>query len=105
MRQRPDVFLLADKGDFMRVPMSSPDITQAEIDAVNEVLSTCWLSIGPKNERFEKMFADYVGCKHGISVSSGTSGLHLAVIAAGIGEGDEVITPSFSFIASANCVL
>lgn len=89
----------------MNIPMSSPDITQAEIDAVNEVLGTRWLSIGPKIEAFEQAFAAYVGCQHAAGVNSGTSGLHLAVIAAGIREGDEVITPSFSFIASANSIL
>jgi len=89
----------------MHIPMSSPDITQAEIDAVNEVLHTRWLSLGPKIGEFEQAFADYVGVTHAIGVNSGTSGLHLAMIAAGIGPGDEVITPSFSFIASANCVL
>jgi dTDP-4-amino-4,6-dideoxygalactose transaminase len=85
--------------------MSSPDITQAEIDAVNDVLQTRWLSLGPKIGEFEEQLASYVGTRYGIGVNSGTSGLHLAMIAAGIGEGDEVITPSFSFIASANCVL
>jgi len=85
--------------------MSSPDITQAEIDAVNGVLNTRWLSLGPKIGEFEQVFADYAGAAHAIGVNSGTSGLHLAMIAAGIGPGDEVITPSFSFIASANCVL
>lgn len=89
----------------MQIPMSSPDITQLEIDAVMEVLNTRWLSIGPKIKEFEANFAEYVGLKHAIGVNSGTSGLHLAVISAGVGEGDEVITPSFSFIASANCVL
>jgi dTDP-4-amino-4,6-dideoxygalactose transaminase len=85
--------------------MSSPDITQADIDAVNAVLQTSWLSMGPQIGQFEETFAQYVGTKHAIGVNSGTSGLHLAVIAAGCDEGDEVITPSFSFIASANCVL
>ncbi len=85
--------------------MASPDITQAEIDAVNDVLRTNWLSIGPKIEAFEQALARYVGCQYGVGVNSGTSGLHLAMIAAGIQDGDEVITPSFSFIASANCVL
>src|SRR5688572_5920475 len=89
----------------MHIPMSSPDLTDAEIQAVNDVLTTCWLSIGPKIEQFEAEFARYIGTTHGIGVNSGTSGLHLAMIAAGIGEGDEVITPSFSFIASANCVV
>lgn len=89
----------------MQIPMSSPDITRAEIDAVNGVLNTRWLSLGPKIGEFEQAFADYVGTAHAIGVNSGTSGLHLAMIAAGVGPGDEVITPSFSFIASANCVL
>lgn len=87
------------------IPMSSPDITQAEIDAVNDVLLSRWLSIGPKIAQFEESFAAYVGTRHGVGVNSGTSGLHLAMVAAGVGEGDEVITPSFSFIASANCVM
>lgn len=85
--------------------MSSPDITEAEIDAVCGVLKTSWLSIGPKIVEFENALAAYTGTRCGVGVNSGTSGLHLAIIAAGVGEGDEVITPSFSFIASANCVL
>lgn len=89
----------------MKIPMSSPDITQAEIDAVTAVLSTRWLSLGPQITAFEEAFAAYTGSSFGIGVNSGTSGLHLAMIAAGVGEGDEVITPSFSFIASANCIL
>lgn len=89
----------------MQIPMSSPDLTDAEIQAVNDVLATRWLSIGPQIEQFEALFAGYVGTPHAVGVNSGTSGLHLAMIAAGIGPGDEVITPSFSFIASANCVV
>ncbi len=89
----------------MNIPMSSPDITQAEIDAVNAVLNTRWLSLGPRIGEFEQAFALYQGAQHAIGVNSGTAGLHLAMIAAGIGAGDEVITPSFSFIASANCVM
>src|SRR5258708_206341 len=90
---------------MMQVPMSSPDITQAEIDAVNEVLRTPYLSIGPKIEQFEETCARYTGVQYSIGVNSGTSGLHLTMIAAGVEDGDEVITPSFSFIASANCVM
>ena len=89
----------------MHIPMSSPDLTQAELDAIREVLTSGWLSIGPKIQEFEEAVAGYVGTRHAVGVSSGTSALHLAMIAAGIGEGDEVITPSFSFVASANCVL
>ncbi len=89
----------------MQISMSSPDITQAEIDAVNAVLRTPYLSIGPQITWFEEEFAAYTGARHGIAVNSGTSGLHLGVIAAGVEERDEVITPSFSFIASANSIL
>ncbi|MDQ3928923.1 MAG: DegT/DnrJ/EryC1/StrS family aminotransferase [Chloroflexota bacterium] len=89
----------------MHVPMSSPDITDQERQAVLDVLQTPILSIGPRNERFERELAEYVGSSSGVSVNSGTSGLHLTMIAAGVEEGSEVITPSFSFIASANAVL
>jgi dTDP-4-amino-4,6-dideoxygalactose transaminase len=89
----------------MDIPMSSPDITDLEIDAINRVLRTRWLSLGPRISEFEQAFAKYVGTQHAVGVNSGTSGLHLAIIAAGISDDDEVITPSFSFIASANSVL
>lgn len=89
----------------MQVTMSSPDITQAEIDAVVSVLQTQHLSIGPYLLKFEQALSSYVGRNNGVGVNSGTSGLHLCMIVAGVEEGDEVITPSFSFIASANSVL
>ena len=82
-----------------------PDVTQKEIDAVVDVLHTPTLSIGPKVIEFEKLCARVAGRRHGIAVSSGTSGLHAAMIAANIGPGDEVITTPFSFVASANCIL
>src|ERR1051326_8708258 len=87
------------------IPLSQPDITQKEIDAVTDVLHTSTLSIGPRIERFESACAKLAGRRHGIGVSSGTAGLHCAMIAAGIGEGDEVVTTPFSFVASANCIL
>jgi dTDP-4-amino-4,6-dideoxygalactose transaminase len=89
----------------MRIPMCEPDITAAERAAVLEVLDTTTLSIGPKLELFERRLAEYVGVPHAIGVSSGTAGLHLAMIASGVGEGDLVLTTPFSFVASANCVL
>jgi perosamine synthetase len=87
------------------IPLSSPDITQREIDAVSEVMQSGTLSIGPKVELFEKACAQVAGRQHGVAVSSGTAGLHCAMIAAGIGDGDEIITTPFSFVASANCIL
>lgn len=85
--------------------MSSPDLTDAEISAVSEILRTSHLSLGPKLTAFEEAVASYVGLGHAVGVNSGTSGLHLCVVAAGIEEGDLVITTPFSFVASANCVL
>lgn len=87
------------------IPMSSPDLTNAEIAAVNQVLQTPVLSIGPQITAFEQELATRAGTRHAVGVNSGTSGLHLCVIAAGVGDGDLVLTPSFSFIASANCIL
>src|SRR5712671_3689303 len=87
------------------IPLASPDITQKEIDAVVEVMQTPTLSIGPKVVEFEKLCARICGRSHAVGVSSGTAGLHCAMIAAGIGPGDEVITTPFSFVASTNCIL
>ena len=88
-----------------RVPMSSPDLSQAEIDAVLSVLGTPDLSMGPWIDRFEAAFRQFSGCRHAIGVNSGTAGLHLLVRAAGIGPGDLAITTPFSFVASTNVFL
>jgi dTDP-4-amino-4,6-dideoxygalactose transaminase len=85
--------------------MSSPDLTGAEIQAVTGVLQSPVLSIGPRLTAFEHAVAAYVGTRYAVGVNSGTSGLHLCVIAAGVEQGDLVITTPFSFIASANCIL
>jgi len=89
----------------MTIPLSSPDITQAEIDAVTAVLRTPHLSLGPELPAFEAALAAYHQVPHAVAVSSGTAGLHLSLLTLGIGEGDEVIVPSFAFIAVANAVL
>ncbi|UCD76374.1 MAG: DegT/DnrJ/EryC1/StrS family aminotransferase [Phycisphaerales bacterium] len=86
------------------IPLSLPDITDAEIRAVVETLRSGRLSIGPRLEDFERLVAQRAGRAHAIGVSSGTCALHLALLALGIGPDDEVITPAFSFVASANCV-
>ncbi len=85
--------------------MSSPDLTDKERRAVLEVLETPHLSLGPRQEAFEAAVAERVGARHAIAVSSGTAGLHLAVRAAGIADGDLAITTPFSFVASANVLL
>ena len=87
------------------IPLSQPDITQPEIDAVIDVLHTSMLSIGPKIVEFERLCAAIAARRHGVGVSSGTAGLHAAMVAAGIKSGDEVITTPFSFVASTNCIL
>ncbi len=86
------------------IPLSMPDITDVEIRAVTQTLMSGRLSIGPRVEEFETLIAHRAARVHGIAVNSGTSGLHLALLALGIGPGDEVITPAFSFIASSNCI-
>ncbi|MDW5266515.1 MULTISPECIES: DegT/DnrJ/EryC1/StrS aminotransferase family protein [Acidobacteriaceae] len=88
----------------MTIPLSSTDITDAEIEAVTAVLRTSRLSLGPQMVAFEDAMANYIGTSHAIAVSSGTAGLHLCIKALGIGEGDEVIVPSFTFIAAANAI-
>jgi perosamine synthetase len=88
-----------------KIPLSRPDITQNDIDAVVEVLNTPDLSLGPKLSEFERKMAEFTGTQYAVGVSSGTSGLHLCVRALGIREGDEVITTPFSFVASANVML
>ena len=89
----------------MRIPLSAPDITEADIEAVVSVLRTPRLSIGPRMAEFEDAVAEVAGVPYGVAVSSGTAGLHLCLCALGIGEGDEVILPSFTFIAAGNAVL
>jgi perosamine synthetase len=89
----------------MKLPLSCPDITEAERQAVQDVLLTPHLSLGPKLPEFENLLARYVGTKYAAAINSGTSGLHLCVAAMGIGPGDEVITTPFSFVASSNAVL
>ena len=90
---------------MMHIPMSSPDITDAEIASVVDVLRTPVLSIGPQIAAFERELAAYVGARYAVGVNSGTSGLHLCALAAGLRDGDLAITTPFSFIASSNALL
>ncbi len=85
--------------------MSSPDLTELERQAVLDVVQTRHLSMGPKIKEFEVAVSGFVGSKYGIGVNSGTSGLHLCLLAAGIQPGDLVLTTSFSFISSSNVIL
>jgi perosamine synthetase len=87
------------------IPLSSPDISAEDRERVLAVLSGTTLSLGPSLAAFEAAVAEVAGTRFAVAVNSGTSALHLCVKAAGIGEGDEVITTPFSFVASANCAL
>jgi dTDP-4-amino-4,6-dideoxygalactose transaminase len=86
------------------IPIARPYVGEEEEHAVIQSLRSGWLSQGPRVAEFEKQFAQYVGAKHAIAVSSCTTALHLAFIGAGIGPGQEVLCPSLSFIATANSI-
>ncbi|MFM8828915.1 MAG: DegT/DnrJ/EryC1/StrS family aminotransferase [Actinomycetota bacterium] len=87
------------------IPLARPVIGDRERELVDEVLVSRQLSLGPTVTRFEQMWADRIGTKHAVACSSGTAGLHCCLHALGVGPGDEVITSSFSFVASANVIL
>ena len=87
------------------VPFSRPSFDEAEMRAVAAVIATGWVSQGPKVAEFETLFAVRHGARFGVATTSCTTALHLAMIVAGIGPGDEVICPSYSFVASANAAL
>jgi len=87
------------------IPFCRPDITEAEISEVVETLRSGWITTGPRTKRFEEEFAARIGARHAVAVSSCTAGLHLALVAAGVGPGDEVVTTPYTFTASAAAVL
>jgi len=86
------------------IPVARPSIGAEEEKAVVEVLRSGWLAQGARVAEFEKRFADYVGAAHAVALSSCTTALHLALVAAGVQPGDEVLCPSLSFIATANSI-
>jgi perosamine synthetase len=87
------------------VPMSSAHIDETDIQSVLEVLHSGRLALGPRACEFEKLISEYIGVRHAIALNSGTAALHLIVKALGIGPGDEVLVPSFTFAASINALL
>ncbi len=86
------------------IPLSAPDIIESDIEAVAEVLRSPRLSLGSMAEAFEQAIAKHTGVDHAVAVSSGTAALHLCIRALNIDAGDEVLVPSFTFIAVANCI-
>ena len=88
-----------------QVHLSAPWLDERDEELVLETLRSGWLSLGPTGPRFEELLADAAGARHCAAVSSGTAGLHLSMLLAGVGPGDEVITSPFSFVASANCAI
>ena len=87
------------------IPLAGPVLGAQEEARVLEVLRSGQLSLGPMLPEFERRFAEWLGAAHASAVSSGTAGLHLALRAVGVSDGDEVITSPFSFVASANSIL
>ncbi len=89
----------------MRIPITKPALGDEEARAPYDSIRSGWVTQGPRVAEFEKAVAAYVGAKHGVATTSCTTALHLALVVAGVGPGDEVIVPSFTFIASANAVV
>jgi dTDP-4-amino-4,6-dideoxygalactose transaminase len=87
------------------IPFHVPSIGEEEIEEVADTLRSGWITTGPKTARFEADFARYLGCRHTLAVNSATAGMHLALAAAGIGPGDEVITTPLTFCATANVII
>jgi dTDP-4-amino-4,6-dideoxygalactose transaminase len=87
------------------IPITRLFVGEEEAQAAAETVRSGWLTAGKRGQEFEQCVADYVGARHGVAVNSCTTALHLALIAAGVKPGDEVICPSFSFIATANSIL
>src|SRR6267378_515956 len=89
----------------LNIPITKPSLTEEEARAPFESIKSGWVRQGPRVAEFEKAVASYVGASYGVATTSCTTGLHLALASIGVGPGDEVIVPSFTFIASANAIL
>jgi dTDP-4-amino-4,6-dideoxygalactose transaminase len=87
-----------------QVPLTDIEVPEQDVRAVLECLESGWLTMGPRTAAFEQALAEFTGAPHAVTVSSGTAALHLSCLAAGVGPGDEVIVPAFTFVASASAV-
>jgi dTDP-4-amino-4,6-dideoxygalactose transaminase len=90
---------------FPEIPLYDLRLRPEDLDAVAEALRSGWLTMGPRTDEFERAFADHLGCRHAVAVSSCTAALHLAYLTAGVGPGDEVIVPSYTFAATATAAI
>ena len=88
--------------DAPQIPVFRPSITDAEIEAVTRVLRSGWLGLGPETARFEQCLKEYLGCADVVVLNSGTAALHLALAAAGVSRGDEVLVPTITFVSTAH---
>ncbi|TNH99979.1 aminotransferase class I/II-fold pyridoxal phosphate-dependent enzyme, partial [Aeromonas jandaei] len=86
------------------LPFSKPAMSEAEINAVSEVLQSGWITTGPKNHELEQRFCETFGCQHAVALCSATAGMHVTLMALGIGPGDEVITPSQTWVSTINII-
>src|SRR5438477_8063315 len=96
---------MATAPSFPQLPLFDLQLQPQDLEAVAETLRSGWLTLGPRTAAFEEAFAELVGSRHAIAVSSCTAALHLAYLAAGVGPGDEVIVPSYTMVATASAVL
>src|SRR3954463_2566263 len=104
-RDHREVVMATEAKKKLNVPITKPSLGEEEARAPFDSIKSGWVTQGPKVAEFEKAVAAYVDAKHGVATTSCTTGLHLALATAGLGQGDEVIVPSFTFIASANAIL
>lgn len=95
---------MTERSPSWRVPLADVLIRDELVRATESALRSGWWSMGPRVEAFEHEFADYVGTEHAVAVANGTAALHLALLAAGCGPGDEVVLPSLNFVAAANTI-
>jgi dTDP-4-amino-4,6-dideoxygalactose transaminase len=91
--------------DAVPIPLFDLHLRDEDIEAVVQALRSGWLTMGPRTQAFEQAFAAHVGVRHAVAVSSCTAALHLAYLAAGVGPGDEVVVPSYTFVATVAAVL
>src|SRR5215218_9364207 len=87
-----------------QVPLADVTVPESDIAIVADVYRSGWLSMGPRTSEFEAALVDYTGARHAFAAANGTAALHLICLAAGLGPGDEMITPSLTFVASVNAI-